>query len=361
MSTPLSTTLSAPQLTRRVSRSSGSQGGNRSSRIEKPRSNHNSPMTLERRRTTTGTKRYATLDDHFNMMFGAGEVEEAHEERRELSRPLSWHPSSTQFHVPSRNSVIEPLPSQDWSLYPASARNSTYGSDFYSLSTRNSVCPDQTQMVPQYAPSQDGRGSQSSESSWQDPNQHASSYAASTFSTPSTEPLPWYLREWARKNNSQITNSGNGSSDFLPIQHPSATESAVEDEDEEMEDSGRELVGMGLYDLPEPDLAWTSSKSSEGTGKGLKLEETWQPPEDDEDDDEDAEADDASSDDGSVEELPAKEAALAVNVKPQISSNMKGQSFFFDEDETYTKEWWFHQLKQPSVPVRDAGLGYDWL
>lgn len=136
---------------------------------------------------------------------------------------------------------------------------------------------------------------------------------------------------------------------------------------EDTEDAGKELVGMGLYDLPEPALSWNSSSLVEGTGKGLKLEETWQPPEDEDDEEneeEEQEADDASSDDGSVEELPtAKETTqLPIhNVKPQIPGNMDGQSFFFDEDESYTKEWWFQQLKQPSMPVRDAGLGYGWL
>jgi hypothetical protein len=186
----------------------------------------------------------------------------------------------------------------------------------------------------------------------------------SAYSTPATEPMPWYLQEWARKNQAEINGSRNASTDFLPIQHPTDS-SAVEDE--EMEDSGKELVGMGLYDLPDPSTSWGSSSLVEGTGKGLKLEETWQPPVENEDEDEDAEgdADDASSDSDSVEELPATKAPSQLPItdgsKPRIPHNMNGQSFFFEEDETYTKEWWFHQLKQPSVPVRDAGLGYGWL
>jgi hypothetical protein len=40
---------------------------------------------------------------------------------------------------------------------------------------------------------------------------------------------------------------------------------------------------------------------------------------------------------------------------------MEGQSFFFDEDETVSKEWWFQQMKQPSMPMRANGLGYGWL
>ncbi|KAF2190261.1 hypothetical protein K469DRAFT_561430 [Zopfia rhizophila CBS 207.26] len=352
--------LVVPQLTRRTSRSSGSQSGCRSSRIEKPRSNHNSPMALERRKTTLGTKRYATLDDHYNMMFGlTGGEEETVEDRREPARPFSWHPS-TQFQFPSRSTRVELTPSQNKAHhYSDSSRNSTHGSDFYSLSARSSMYPEQTRNFSTHLQSQEtNRGSQSSDSSWQDVSQPGHSYALSSYSTPSTEPLPWYLQEWARKAQAKTSNSGPGSTDFLPIQHPSAeheTDSIMEDDD--MEDSGKELVGMGLYDLPDTALSWNSSGLVEGTGKGLKLEETWQPPENE---DEEEDADDASSDDGSMEELPAKESEqLPLNTKPQLPTNMEGQSFFFDEDETYTKEWWFQQLKQPTV--RDTGLGYGWL
>lgn len=157
----------------------------------------------------------------------------------------------------------------------------------------------------------------------------------------------------------------NGSSDFLPIQHPVT-------QDEEMEeDGGEKLVALGLYDLPDQSLQW--SGLMEATGKGLKLEETWQPPEEDEDDededdDDDAAADDASSD-ASEEPSPPLPAVngtsqhlhLPVHVKNQTPGSMEGQSFFFDDDEAVSKEWWFQQMRQPSMPVRDSGMGYSWL
>lgn len=83
---------------------------------------------------------------------------------------------------------------------------------------------------------------------------------------------------------------------------------------EEPEEEGEILVGMGLYDAPEkydedPQLnnyrSTTSSlfsstyRSNEPTGKGLKLEETWEPPNSDdgeeEDDEEEEEDEDASA------------------------------------------------------------------
>ncbi|PSN66076.1 hypothetical protein BS50DRAFT_468440, partial [Corynespora cassiicola Philippines] len=337
-------------LTRRTSQSSNSQSGGRLFRVEKPRSNHNSPRVMERRKTTSTPMKYATLEDHLNMMCGIAN-EDAAEDRTEHSRPFSWHPSSNQFQGASY-----PAHLQDWSRHNSdSSRNSVHGSDFYSLSARNSMHQSYSQNTNS---SELRHGSQDSDSSWQQP----STYSMSSISTPATEPMPWYLQEWARKNQAQAVSSQNGSSEFLPIQHPSNQQEA-EAEDEEMEDEeeGKELVGMGLYDLPDPALSW-SSGLVEGTGKGLKLEETWQPPENDEDEEED----DTSSDDGSMDdvELPVTETTqqqVPVSIKPQTPGNMDGQSFFFDEDETYTKEWWFQQLKQPSMPARDAGIGHGWL
>lgn len=200
----------------------------------------------------------------------------------------------------------------------------------------------------------------------QPPHRHTSSYAHSSSNMPISEPLPWYLQQWAQKNQAQaMMNPSSRSTDFLPIQGQTGR-------DEEMEeDQGERLVALGLYDVPEPSPVWNSANGS--MGKGLKLEETWQPPsnEDEEEEDDDADADDTSSE-ASVEEPspplssthhPSQYMPLPVHVKSQSSGIMEGQSFFFDGDETVSKEWWFQQLKQPTLAGRDAaaGLGYGWL
>jgi hypothetical protein len=78
------------------------------------------------------------------------------------------------------------------------------------------------------------------------------------------------------------------------------------------EDDGEILVGMGLYDQPDkyhedPHLNNYRSAASalfgsgyqakEPQGKGLKLEETWEPPKSDSDDEEDEEEDDEEDED----------------------------------------------------------------
>lgn len=172
--------------------------------------------------------------------------------------------------------------------------------------------------------------------------------------------MPWYLREWARKNPKEVPESHSGSTDFLPIQHPSINDIAP-NEDENMRDPGKELVALGLYDSPEPDMSWNSGLV-EGKGTGLKLAETFQPPEQDEDEEDDA--NDTSSDEESIAEFStAKEPThLPIHMaNPQKLNNLDGRSFFFDEDESYTKELYFRQVQQLSMPVPATGLGYGWI
>ncbi|KAI8932178.1 hypothetical protein NX059_011060 [Plenodomus lindquistii] len=343
------------QIPRRASRSSGTSQAHRSSRVEKPKSHHNSPGSMERRKTMTENKLYATLDDHFRMMFGVS-PEETVEERPQPSRPVSWHPSSNQFQSTRPTSYFEPMPQHRWTQqYSPSSRHSNHGSDFYSLSTRNSMYESSAHSMAYGM----HRGSDDSEISWQASQQQQSSgYTHSALNTPSAEPLPWYLQQWAQQNQAQaMMNPRTGSTDFLPIQHPTG-----QDEDME-EDGGEKLVALGLYDTPEPSLTW--GVPSEGMGKGLKLEETWQPPanEEDAEDDEDDTSSEASVGEPSPPLPPTNTRSqhMPVQVKSQIPRSMEGQSFFFDEDQSVSKEWWFQQLKQPTMPVQDTGLGYGWL
>jgi hypothetical protein len=103
--------------------------------------------------------------------------------------------------------------------------------------------------------------------------------------------------------------------DFLPIQQPDpsfeADESIPYHSLEDSDEPGEVLVGMGLYDAPEKSPAsdphldnYRSSIMSQllgpgyrkpetpvATGKGLKLEETWNPPPSDDGEDEDGDED----------------------------------------------------------------------
>jgi hypothetical protein len=105
-----------------------------------------------------------------------------------------------------------------------------------------------------------------------------------------------------------------------------------------------ELIGLGLYDPP-----GSTPPPIHTTGKGLKLEETWQPPEDMEDADADEESEDEEEEPPNMH-LPQATVPLV---------NMAGQSFLFEDEEGLKNEWWYHHLKNP---VPQAGtLGYGWI
>ena len=116
----------------------------------------------------------------------------------------------------------------------------------------------------------------------------------------------------------------------------------------------KELVGMGLYDdkngsmasannatgIQTPDRCTNLQRAS--VGKGLKLEETWQPPSDDQTED----GDDYSSDEGE-DDLPI--APPVQQRQPQAITEYKdlsNQTFFFESDEHYSNYMAFDQAMQ---------------
>jgi hypothetical protein len=173
---------------------------------------------------------------------------------------------------------------------------------------------------------------------------------------------------------------------FLPIQHPSdlwqsddADRTGDLDLPELPRSNSKELVGMGLYDHPDRpsqslnSLAGgllggcTADPHRESMGKGLKLEETWEPPEEDKssDEDEDGEAEaeeeeEAEAAEEGTEDAPYSDdedvspgsqavADQAQAAYPPPYMDLSNQSFFFDD--TYGDGM---EYEQPNV---DMGTG----
>ena len=144
--------------------------------------------------------------------------------------------------------------------------------------------------------------------------------------------------------------------DFLPIQYPvDSWESS--DLPQITKKKSNELVGMGLYDNTERDVLSTFDCAQgqdsnhhltfqrESMGKGLKLEETWQPPKEDEGDDEDE--DEASSSDEAEEDIPV--SFTQDQTQPVLYptyGDLSNQTFFFDNDDPYTNCIAFDQTMQ---------------
>lgn len=134
---------------------------------------------------------------------------------------------------------------------------------------------------------------------------------------------------------------------FLPVQRPSETPDSLASGGESQlpRKRSKELVGMGLYDNPDDDL-WSDVDYDHGsflyhlanphrasTGKGLKLEETWEPPKDQDG----AEEDEAYSSDEAEEEHPVAptEGQSQATFYPPYG-DLSNQSFFFDNDDPYS-------------------------
>ena len=165
---------------------------------------------------------------------------------------------------------------------------------------------------------------------------------------------------------------------FLPIQSNSTTITPDAPSGDRVHGEGEELVGMGLYDRP---AEIRSSRLSDGLdtftsgsplGKGLKLEDSFDPPpvsDENEDDD------DAPEDIADVDDEPLESTQSALVMAPQeyqsaaaSSAGLAGQSFFFDKNEGYRASG---PVPVPSHPVYSStnyfntpyfygGGGYEW-
>ena len=135
--------------------------------------------------------------------------------------------------------------------------------------------------------------------------------------------------------------------------------------------ANKELSGIGLYDDKIPDsTSFTSNDPNrDSMGKGLKLEETWQPPKDDlENDDDDDDEGSSSTDEGEeIEEDPPIMSSAPQNAQTAFYppfGDLSNQSFFFSNDddpytaeEQYTNYLTFGQAQsKPQDPVTDNFL-----
>lgn len=109
---------------------------------------------------------------------------------------------------------------------------------------------------------------------------------------------------------------------------------------------------MGLYDgpsrkdlsAPATSVDRISQLLAAPQGKGLKLEETWQPPNEEVDDDEE---DEGSSTDEAEEDLPP--APTQAETQPTFYpsyGDLSNQSFLFDSDDPYVSCMSFNQGMQ---------------
>jgi len=252
------------------------------------------------------------------------------------SRPVSWHPST---HLPPPQAQLQP---QSQYFLPMGQYRETelYSYQHFPPTPATYSCDTSpsTAFSPLSLPYNGFDAVQyGTLEGWPMPPQSTPSYVSSSDSSSGfSDPFPPLqssgdagLTMSAMEWNSFVMQGFNSTSPPTPeamaptqqTQRAIPSEACIEYQPlEEPEEEGEILVGMGLYDTPgkydsDPhldhyrsttsQLLGTTYRGQEPTGKGLKLEESWQPPEEEEDADEEGE-DDAEGDDQDAEEKSDK-------------------------------------------------------
>ncbi|TDZ31661.1 hypothetical protein C8035_v001411 [Colletotrichum spinosum] len=328
----LSRQMALSQASRRLSRgSNGQQRTSSAMRVAKPTSANNSPRSAAsmqaRRRTVVNdgnlARRRQQIMDHVQMP--------DYPCQPRPSRPLSWHPSTFQ-QLQHKLPVQQPSPQ-----YPFPTVMSAYQD--------SDSCPVYTQFPPTpaayscstsptasfsplclplagydssaYLPVEGCNYSQQAPPAYvSEGAAYAEPFPALPTTLPDLTPSSTYT-SWNTYAMNAYASTSPPTPETLPQSHQ--PQPIVPSEDaipyqplDDAQGEGEILVGMGLYDAPDkydtdPQLSASRSAMStllggtnllckpEGTGKGLKLEESWQPPETD--DEEDADEEDADGED----------------------------------------------------------------
>ncbi|KAH8668182.1 hypothetical protein BGZ60DRAFT_344360, partial [Tricladium varicosporioides] len=305
----------------RYSRGNPQRPGN-SMRVVKPNSASNSPrgsIGLGRRRTVMSDSPYRrrVAVDHQAPCAPAGFVSnDGLQIPTRSNRPMSWHPASQ--YTPQQ-------PSQPAYQPPTYDMNSQYS--MTNVPTNTAVYSGYTSPASTFSPiSLPYSGYEQPQYHYQDtPAQYQPNYMVNQqvmieqqthIFTPSTEsnadPTLYSHFDWTNfaTNGFQDSTAPPTPENFLPIQHPEPSFPAEEaipyhslSDTDSVDD---DLRGIGLYDTPEEAKSPSSDphldnyrsllmsqflgvtyRRPEPTGKGLKLEETWNPPASDDGNDDD--------------------------------------------------------------------------
>lgn len=399
-------------LRQRSANSNASTGSKRgATRVAKVNSLGNSPHSIQRRRTTASHSARTThsVIQSLNPHIPEKKEGDGYLTRGSLpsARPMSWHPGSGGFGIeqfpanePAMGNTIAGFQNlavnnilprahenasqhslQMDSIYSVNAFAPLYGQStaciegygvfgpdvataYSSIPPHNLAAPNHYQTIPTPYPCGYYSSMDALESDW-----------------PSISNLPTHPHQ---------------TPDFLPIQHPTETHTPSNQnlvpEPQIIRKRSKELVGMGLYDPP--DRANPSSVDfslfdhivnphRNSTGKGLKLEETWHPPnsadedeeskvaETEEEDEEEEEA--YSTDEADEDFLPPlitptpRTEPHSTGFYPTTYADLSNQSFFFDADDPYTNcltSCFEHQAiqmctPQPKTPESSTCAGGD--
>ncbi|KAF5864777.1 hypothetical protein ETB97_006314 [Aspergillus alliaceus] len=347
-------------------------------RVVKPRSAGNSPSSGRWRAPSHGSPIYQSVQTQAYQTPINPAILASVMRRRRASRPISWHPATLESatytsppyfqttaeeSLPVMASSIQTLGTAPTAFADGSMIPSYASPDF---STPNGAFSFST--MPDSAPMQqssflDMSGAQFDQVTWDT--------GASNLTTMAQPISDNWTFDMMSMNNSipsaDVEASGYASApssgyltgpstpDFLPIQHPDSNSKSLHESTSD-EQPGDELVGMGLYSHPDPFL---ESSFHDISGKGLKLEETFTPSDDEADDNKDAESED--DDQESTEQVIASSSSPIQKQSTNPTTNMMQKSFFFDDDDLEQQtmsgpQQLFNLGSQPCM-----NYGYGWI
>lgn len=285
-----------------------------------------------------------------------------------VTRPSSWHPGSRGFDTCSEN-----IPANDsiW-RYPTTetqalaVNGATFSQDEIPSVHQDYIMDGSSTLYQQPSIAVDNCGIYGGDPypsyptyDLSDQTQYTSDSLPYTYGT--YTPEDFQERYWSQLSSNFANFVPQQTTEFLSMHYPTEIPdvASFEQSPQINKKRSKELVGMGLYDDPEKDISsnldhiHSSSLSHhrESTGKGLKLEETWQPPKDPNDVEDDGEEEEAYSTDEAEEDLPV--APVPEEVQPVFYpsyGDLSNQSFFFDNDDQYSSCIAFDQEIQACQP-----------
>ncbi|KAE8349702.1 hypothetical protein BDV28DRAFT_140703 [Aspergillus coremiiformis] len=345
-------------------------------RVMKPRSAGNSPSSAGRWRPAVSHSSpiYQPVQTQpYQMPINPAVLASA---MRRRVRPISWHPASLESAAYSSPPYFQATAPETLAVmapptHPLGTAPSTFadGTMLSSYAAPEFSVPNGTffTAMPDPAPMQqssflDMHGAQIDPVTWD------TSALNVTMAQPTSDSWPFDMMSM---NNSipsaDVEASGYASApssgyltgpstpDFLPIQHPNCNSKSLHEPTSD-EQPGDELVGMGLYSHPDPFL---ESSFHEVSGKGLKLEETFTPSDDEADDSKDAESED--DDQEPTVQASASTSAPVQNQSTDSAANMVQKSFFFDDDDLESRTMCGPQQLFNPGGQSCMNYGYGWI
>ncbi|KAL8872830.1 MAG: hypothetical protein Q9174_001608 [Haloplaca sp. 1 TL-2023] len=382
----VSNQMARSQLFRRLSANSSknsSPSGRRSmARVVKPQSIGGTPQGVQRRRTTTAhtSRGRPLLAQNPQASQPLAPTTQPVVHMGGYGRPVTWHPGSYHsggcLEDPHYDSGLGPDSS---AALPISGNPSQF--DYASQSLYNSALFSGAQQwedpssgfMPSLAMPNDSLAYEYSDSA-----SISSLYnKVMQFEQQDAQSMSGYNPYYGNLQTSSLSQcspdypsyASQQTQDYLSMQNNSDPSLFMENTDVSQitKKQSKELVGMGLYDGPSRKELSTLNRSPDhinhlltpSQGKGLKLEETWQPPQE-HDDDEDEE--NYSTDEAEDDLPPAPTVVEAQSTVIPAYGDLSNQSFFFEHDDPYNDYVSFDQ-SMPLCQTKGAdssGQNFMW-